>query len=190
MPDDGDPGTRPVPNARKVQMKGRIVLATLAVTLLAIPVGCEQLSSGRPTGGAVKRLLDTYAEARNTGNLHLLDGIMDSGVVVFDPGFSEPLTGLAVVKLHYVGMQSAFPDLHLEFGRTEAAGDRIITDWTLTGTHAGPLGEIEPTGRRISISGTSVSTVRGGRIVEDRVFYDALNLYLQLGFELVPGGSP
>jgi len=174
---------------RKAEMNGRIVVATLAVTLLATAAGCEQLSSGRPAGGAAKRLVDLYAEARNTGNLDLLDRLMDSGVVVFDPGFSEPLTGLAVVKLHYVGMQSAFPDLHLEFQRTEVAGDRIIADWTLTGTHTGPLGEIEPTGRRISISGTSVSTVRGGRIVEDRVFYDALDLYLQLGYELVPGGS-
>jgi len=163
-------------------MKARIALAAMA---LFIAGGCSGPVGTAFTPTKATALMNTYAEARNTGNLDLLDGIMDSNVVMYDPTFSEPLQGLAVVKQFYIGTHSAFPDFHIEFDRVLTAGDVIVSEWTITGTQTGPLGELPPTGRAIHVSGAALSRVVDGRIVEDKVFLDRLTLMEQLGYDAV-----
>jgi len=170
-----------------ITMMPRVALSTTALLLL---FGCERLATEHLTELGARALLDTYAEARNTNNLALLDSIMDSGLVMFDPTFTGPLEGLDVVKQFYVGTHAAFPDFHLEFDRVRVAGDVIVSEWTISGTQEGPLGEFPPTGRAITVSGVALSRVRNGRIVEDRVYLDRLTLMEQLGFELGMPGVP
>jgi predicted ester cyclase len=164
-------------------MRRRLVFLVLSLGTFA---GCGGRTGGGLTEAAATALMNTYAEARNTGKLDLLDSIMDSNVVMYDPTFTEPLEGLAVVKQFYIGTQSAFPDFHIEFDRVRTAGDVIVSEWTITGTQTGPLGELAPTGRAIHVSGAALSRVAGGRIIEDRVFLDRLTLMEQLGFSLAP----
>lgn len=166
----------------------KVVLSIAALTLLT---GCERLTSGGVSKARALALMNTYAEARNTNNLALLDSIMDADVVMYDPTFTEPLEGLAVVKQFYVGTHAAFPDFHAEFTEVLVAGDVIVSRWTITGTQRGPLGELAPTGRKIRVAAVALSRIRNGRIVEDRVYLDRLRLMEQLGMELVmPDGRP
>ena len=80
----------------------------------------------------------------------------------------------------YVG---AFADVETEIGDLIAEGDRVVLWWRTTGTHVGPYGDIAPvaTGRRITMEGVDVLTVRDGRIVEVRSFWDAAGVYRQFG---------
>jgi ketosteroid isomerase-like protein len=61
--------------------------------------------------------------------------------------------------------------------------ERAAVWWRTTGRHVGPYGEIapEPTHRRITMEGVDLITVREGRIVAMRSFWDAAEVYRQFG---------
>jgi len=62
-----------------------------------------------------------------------------------------------------------------------AEGDRVVTRWTLSGTQIGEFLGIPATGRRISVGGMSLDTVRGGMLVAGVDAWDELGLRRQLG---------
>jgi predicted ester cyclase len=52
-------------------------------------------------------------------------------------------------------------------------------------THAGPFGELPPTGKRVRMTGEAIIQVRNRQIVEEHANSDALGLLKQLG--VIPG---
>ncbi|GGL18127.1 hypothetical protein Sme01_55480 [Sphaerisporangium melleum] len=85
----------------------------------------------------------------------------------------------------------AFADLTVTAHEKSACGDLVTLEWTLTGTHTGPLllpgGDLAaPTGRRIAVRGCHVRTMDAGMIATLRVYYDQLELLTQLGISCLP----
>jgi predicted ester cyclase len=76
--------------------------------------------------------------------------------------------------------RDAFPDVTVEIDELVADGDRVAVATTFTGTHTGSLMGVEPTGRRVSVTGIDIVRVEGGRIVEHRGLTDVVGLMRQL----------
>jgi steroid delta-isomerase-like uncharacterized protein len=74
-----------------------------------------------------------------------------------------------------------FPDGRGEILNLVAAGDTVVVEWRVTGTHTGPLNGREATGKTFERRGCSVAEVRGGKIVGYRDYFDRLTLIEQLG---------
>ncbi len=81
--------------------------------------------------------------------------------------------------------RAVYPDLSVTIDDVIVKGDRIVTLWTVEGTH-------KDLGLPVTVSGVSVRTLDGRTIVEEQRFYDMKNVYDQLGFRLVPpdGATP
>jgi len=75
----------------------------------------------------------------------------------------------------------AFPDLEITIEDMFEHGDRITGRWTMVGTHEGDLMGIPPTGKRVTMIGTSVDRVAGGQVAEAWTVLDSLGLMQQLG---------
>jgi len=62
---------------------------------------------------------------------------------------------------------------------------RVIYTWTGTGTHDGPLatakGIIPPTGKKGSIDGVLIATIKEGKIVREETYWNVPDLLAQLG---------
>jgi ketosteroid isomerase-like protein len=101
------------------------------------------------------------------------------------PGFVGKGHG-GVVEF-WTAFMTAFPDNRVLLTRPIiGAGDIGVEEPVLKGTHTGVLvgpdgSEIAPTGRQISLGGAGIHTVRDGRIVSSRFYYDTLELLTQLG---------
>jgi predicted ester cyclase len=65
-----------------------------------------------------------------------------------------------------------FPDLRFRVEEQVSEGDRVVSRWTLTGTHRG---------RRVRLTGIVISRFLEGRIVEDHAASDTMELVRQLG---------
>lgn len=94
--------------------------------------------------------------------------------------------GRAAIREYWSRQRDAFPDLHLALDLVVAEGDVVMSEWTWSGANTGPLtlrdGTRAPaTGRRVELRGMEVARVRGGEIVEYRVYWDGLDLAHQLG---------
>jgi predicted ester cyclase len=83
---------------------------------------------------------------------------------------------------------TAFPDLKVTSEFELADGDKVVMRWTAAGTHNGELMGIPPTGKRVQMTGISISRVAGGKIVEEWNETDQMNLMQQLGVVPAPGG--
>ena len=80
-----------------------------------------------------------------------------------------------------LGFRSAFPDLKLEVHDIFGAGEKVVSRWTITGTHRGPFLGIAPTNHRISIDGIAIDRFQAGVRVDGWAEFDKLGLLRQLG---------
>ena len=127
-------------------------------------------------------------EVINQGNLATADALVGSNYIYHGPGFE--LRGLEGFKQMVTTYRTAFPDLHMTIEDQVAEGDRVVTRWTVSGTHTGPFKGIPPTGRRGTISGIDIDLIVDGKAVECWSNTDDLGMLQQLGVIPVPDQAP
>jgi len=169
-------------------MKKKFMVLPL-VFLLCLTFGCQKGEEGI-TEEEAKAMGDVYAKARNEVNLALLDEIYAPNVVVHDCSSPEDIIGLEALKEYYSYTHKAFPDLHATIDETIVKGDKIIWVWTFKATHTGPfhtpLGDIPPTDNKLQFSGVAIDRMDEGKMVEEWVYFNVLDVLMQLGFTLNP----
>ena len=130
----------------------------------------------------VRRLIE---EGWNRGNLAVVDDC-------FAPGYTQegPLEIVrepAGEKAMITKYRNAFPDCKLQIDEMFSAGDRVVVQFTYSGTHRGEFEGLAPTGRSVQGKGIDFLHMRDGRIVASFVQWDALGLMQQLGAVTLPG---
>ena len=156
------------------------------VILFCFVLSCQQQTKVMVTEEQAKFIGNQYVKARNEANLDLLDGIYAADAVIHDPGQPEDIMSLGALKTYYLGNHTAFPDLKLSLEEIAISGDRIVWGWTFTGTNTGPLRGLPPTGNKVEFSGVAIDRVVDGKIVEEWVYYNLLDVFQQLGFTVTP----
>jgi predicted ester cyclase len=79
----------------------------------------------------------------------------------------------------------ALPDGRIKPDDLLAAGDVVIAEGSLVGTHTGPFrapnGEIPPTGNAVALRYAAIKRFRDGRLVSEHLYFDQLEFLQQLG---------
>lgn len=131
---------------------------------------------------------EAFARAVETINAHDVKkfaATYAADAVVYDPFYPQPMKGRDAVEQDMVELLRAFPDMRFSAGPLFQDGDTVAAEFTLRGTHEGPLaspdGEIAATGRPIENHGAVFSTFNAaGEVAEERRYYDAGSLLAQL----------
>jgi steroid delta-isomerase-like uncharacterized protein len=127
-------------------------------------------------------------EVGNEGNLDLVDEIF-SDYASHQPDGSVLERGPEDVKRFMGEFRSAFPDFHTTIEDQIAEDDKMVTRWTMRGTHEGEFRGIAPTGRQISVTGIGIFRFSDGKVVESWDNFDQLGMMQQLGAVPPPGGE-
>lgn len=123
-----------------------------------------------------------FEEGWNKGDLSVIDELIATNYVGYDPALPEPTRGPSGFKESLQGYRTAFPDLTFTVEEAYAIGpDRTLVRWTGRGTHQGPLMGIPATGKVGSVGGLTLARFEGGKITEDHTNWDTLGLLRQLG---------
>ena len=141
------------------------------------------MPTAQPMQEAEGRRLTHYRvfnEVLNGRNLELLPQLCTQDYVYHGPGGLE-LEGIDQLREMIEGYFTAFPDMHMEVEQRVVEGNLISTRWRVTGTHDGPLDGIEPTGKKIDISGQLIMRFEGTKIAEEWEVFDELAMLKQLG---------
>lgn len=125
----------------------------------------------------IQRLFD---EVYNLGNLRMADEIVATTYVSHNP-FPGEASGREGLKAFVAYLRRAFADLHIAIADQVAEGDKVVTRYTISGTHDGEFAGIPPTGKLVSVSAIAIHRVADGRIQEGWLNWDALGLMQQLG---------
>lgn len=100
---------------------------------------------------------------------------------------NRELYGLGDIKAFVINVIAAFPDAAMEiddlyFNGTAEAGYRTAVRWTLTGTHRGYGIYGRPTGKQVHIMGTTMQTIKDGKIIEEYTIFNELALLWRLRY--------
>jgi predicted ester cyclase len=81
---------------------------------------------------------------------------------------------------------AAFPNMKLTVDDVITEGDKVVTRWTMTGTHTGlarqsQMGEVKPTGKPVKVQGITIHQVENGVIVNTWGATGKLEALVQLG---------
>lgn len=119
-----------------------------------------------------------FREVWNDRDESAIDRYIAAGARGNDPDFGA---GREAFRTQWKQWQAAFPDLHFAVEDVIAEGDKVLSRWTLTGTHQAEFMGIPATGRSISVTGMSLDVIEDGMIAEGFDGWDALGLRQQLG---------
>lgn len=127
-------------------------------------------------------------EIGNEGNLDLVDEIF-SDYASHQPDGSVLERSPEDVKRFMGEFRSAFPDFHTTIEDQIAEDDKVVTRWTMRGTHEGEFRGIAPTGKQISVTGIGIFRFSDGKVVESWDNFDQLGMMQQLGAVPPPEGA-
>jgi steroid delta-isomerase-like uncharacterized protein len=118
-------------------------------------------------------------------------GLNQKDPSAFEAYFSPELTdhalppglpsGLEGRKMFGSALVAAFPDLHVEVEDLVTDGGKVVTRYSVHGTHKAELMGIPPTGRQVSIGGIAIDRFENGRSIEHWEYYDQMGMMQQLG---------
>lgn len=128
-----------------------------------------------------KAIARSEFEVWSTGELDRLDAMVAPDVVHHDPYDPHAAAGLQGLKRTIELNRAAFPDMRIEIEDQVAEGDKVVTRWVATMTHEGHLGGTAPTGRRVTLTGTTIERFEDGKVVESWRSMDILGLLRQIG---------
>jgi steroid delta-isomerase-like uncharacterized protein len=127
-----------------------------------------------------KAIFRRYAEeVGNQHNLEIVDEIFER-YIAHQPDGSTLQRGPQDVKRFQGEFFSAFPDFHINIEEQIAEGDKVVSRYTMRGTHQGDFRGMAPTGKEIEIKGVTIFRFSPeGKVVETWDSYDQLSLMRQ-----------
>lgn len=130
---------------------------------------------------AVRRYFDAWT-ARDADAL--LASLTGDGTYE-DPTTPGPIGG-AALRAHVGGLWAAFPDLGFEIASlAETGAGQAAAEWVMTGTNAGSLAGLPPTGRAVRLRGADVFATDEGRVRRVTGYFDSAGVPRQLGLDVI-----
>jgi steroid delta-isomerase-like uncharacterized protein len=133
-----------------------------------------------------------FVEAFNAHDEQRISEINGENVVFEAPGDIQ-LEGRDAATQYAMEWLNAFPDARITVHNEMVAGDWVVQEFTFTGTQTAPMqspmGEIPATNRSLTGRGIQVVRVEGDVAVEERLYYDQVQVMTQLGLMPEPASA-
>jgi predicted ester cyclase len=158
------------PLLAKMQLRSILLLA-IAAFAPVVPGSANEPAAS--TACPVTTQVESTAVARawhddviNRRNPSILNDILGPEVVHHAAGGYPKVLNAEGVAAMMGDFLAAFPDLLITFDQFIAKDDFVVERYTASGTHQGPLGDLQATNRTATWTGINIFRIACGRIVE------------------------
>ena len=114
----------------------------------------------------VSKYEQIWIDGLNRGDVSPADESFTPNCIIHMAGAPEPNLSVTAFKELVAGLLTAFPDFHITVEDQMVSGDKVATRWSAKGTHNGPLGEAQPTGRKVRFEGLVFDHIVGDQVAE------------------------
>lgn len=161
------------------------VLPICLIVFGLVCTGCMSSSTRRLEENKVlvRRAFDEMVNK----NSAILDELYTADYVWHQPASPEPLTSEEADQFMHT-LLSAFPDYSHTIEDMIAEDDKVVTRFTVRGTHKGDYMGIPATGKEIVLTSILISRIAEGKIAEEWEEFDGYSFMQQLG-AIPPIGS-
>ncbi len=127
-----------------------------------------------------KALVRRAWEIVSPDNLDLIEEVYAPDLVWHEP--DQDIRGYDQAKQFVSTFFAAMPDINITVEDLIAEGEKVVSRYTIRGTHQGETEEFgPPTGRQMQLEGITIHRFEDGKIVEEWERYDNLSVMQQLG---------
>ena len=126
-----------------------------------------------------KKVARRYFEAYNTGNVDVVMAFIGKGYVLH-PGGGAKTMDSEERKRDEAIFFSAFSNVQAVVEDQIAEGDKVASRISMVCTQTGEYQGIPATGKRITIPYIDITAVKAGKIVEEWVEFDMMNILSQI----------
>jgi predicted ester cyclase len=124
-----------------------------------------------------KTAWNTFFETRDSSAINT-DSFDEQATVVTADG---NITGLEAFRDYYNNYLTGFSDAEFNFIDVFGQGDKIVKHWNFKGTFDGEMFGIPPTNKTVDINGTTIVTMKDGKVLQEQDFFDNYSFLMQLG---------
>jgi len=137
-----------------------------------------------PTQDSVAANIKLYShvwdEIMNKGKLNMFNDSNFTTDVVMHASPKDAV-GIDSARAYYANFLTGFSNIRFTIKDVFGQGNKLVKYWNFKGTHTGVFFGIPATGKTVSLDGTTLVRMSGGKIAEERDFYDNLDFMTQLG---------
>ncbi|MFN8386897.1 MAG: ester cyclase [Anaerolineales bacterium] len=90
-----------------------------------------------------------------------------------------PVPGVEGFKKRTAMLRAAFAP-KMSFGEFLAENDLVAFSWTMDGVHQGAFAGVQPTGKKIMVSGINIERMKDGKVIEHWSHFDMAGLMKQI----------
>jgi steroid delta-isomerase-like uncharacterized protein len=157
----------------------------MLVSATAVLSGCTRQATEASGVARNTAMIRAYVDAANRGDASYLDEYLAPDYVYHGPDGDLDADGFRAFQN---SLLSAFPGLTFGIEDMIAAGDKVVTRWTLHGVQRGEFQDIAPTGKEVTVTGIIISRFKNGKAVEEWEEVNQLGMMQQLGV-MAPGAN-
>ena len=157
----------------------------LLISLIIFVSGCENKSKEKIESNSTIQLERDLEMYRNVWNSFLAGDTS----VVNDKNFTEDIiivtsegdiVGIEACLEYYSNYLTGFSEIQWTIVDAFGQGNKLIKHWNFKGKHTGNFFGIPATGNTLDLSGTTIVTMRNGRIAKEHDFFDMKSMLDQL----------
>ena len=160
----------------------KIVLLVLVVSMTSCNTESKKEAIANSTNQVEKdiemyiSLWDTFIYKRDTSVINSTSFTEDCDVVTAQ----GDIVGVEAVKAYYTNYLNGFTEIEFEIKESFGQGNKLIKHYNFKGKHTGDFFGIPPSGNYLDLSGTTIVTMRDGKIAKEHDFYNMQTVLDQL----------
>jgi len=133
----------------------------------------------------IKMYSNVWDEIINNGKLDQFntDNFDTNITLIMSP---ENIVGINNAKDFYANYITGFSKVEFTIVDVFGQGDKLVKHWNFKGTNTGEFFGMPPTGNSVDIDGTTLVTMKNGKIAQEQDFFDNMLFLQQLGIVSSP----
>jgi steroid delta-isomerase-like uncharacterized protein len=165
----------------KIYMALAIIITSIFGCTTQEQIQCEELFQ---TKVELEKNVEMYAtvweRVVDERNISLIDTLFfdPNATVITSNGNVE---GIDAFKDFYSNYVTGFSDAEFKVIDAFGQGDRIVKHWQFKGTHDGEFFGIPATNKKVDLKGTTLVTMKNGRVMYEEDYFDNYSLLKQIG---------
>ena len=90
------------------------------------------------------------------------------------------LVGIEACRKHYMNFLTGFSNIEFTIPEVIGQGNRLVKHWNFKGIHTGDFFGMPASGNKLNLSGTTLVTIKDGKIAKEHDFFDMMSMVSQL----------
>lgn len=139
------------------------------------------IAKGTPEEDKLVELAKTITGAYEKNSDAEFLGALSENVSWFNVTLPKDIGGKVGAKQFFGMFTKAFPDAKFSSGALFGVDDVVVSESSMTATHAGPLGPLKPTKKPVTMHGLDIMVVKDGKLASGASYSNSLELLAQEG---------